>query len=142
VCEDLRKTSIPLTAVEQWSDSAERREGELACASGEPPRPAPTHGFQLGREQVAKELTNYWPATHKRCWNRSEWLPLEEFPLNRRFRLGRSSWCRNCARAATRDWRARNREEINAERRAASPTQEGPRRGNSFRGAPPRGPAP
>jgi hypothetical protein len=36
-----------------------------------------------------------------------------------RMHLGRHSWCRECARAATRDWRERNRERENAERRAA-----------------------
>ena len=33
--------------------------------------------------------------------------------------LGRSSRCRECHRAAARDWRERNRDRVNAERRAA-----------------------
>jgi hypothetical protein len=56
------------------------------------------------------------PQTLLQC---SDSLPLEAFPLNRRMHLGRSSHCRECAREATRDWRRRNRDTINAERRAA-----------------------
>jgi predicted nucleic acid-binding Zn ribbon protein len=62
---------------------------------------------------------NPWAPTEKRCSSCSRILPLEEFPLNRRMHLGRSSHCRECARAATRDWRERNREAVNAERRTA-----------------------
>jgi predicted nucleic acid-binding Zn ribbon protein len=57
--------------------------------------------------------------TEKRCTGCSEWLPLEEFPRNRRMYLGVSSHCRSCHRAATKDWRDRNRERLNTERRAA-----------------------
>jgi hypothetical protein len=32
---------------------------------------------------------------------------------------GVNSWCRECARTATRDWRDRNRDEINRARREA-----------------------
>lgn len=53
----------------------------------------------------------------KRCSACSEWKPLDAFPANRRMHLGVSSHCRRCARAATKDWRDRNRERINAERR-------------------------
>lgn len=60
-----------------------------------------------------------WRPKAKRCPNCSRWLPLDAFGVNRRMHLGRSSWCRECARAATQDWRQRNREQINAERRAA-----------------------
>jgi len=59
------------------------------------------------------------PVTEKRCTGCSAWLPLEEFPRNCRMHLGVSSRCRECHRAATRDWRDRNRERVNAERRAA-----------------------
>ena len=49
----------------------------------------------------------------------SRWLSLEDFPLNRHMHLGRGSWCRDCVRRATEDWRQRNRERVNAERRVA-----------------------
>jgi hypothetical protein len=49
----------------------------------------------------------------------SRWLPLDEFVANPHAFLGRSSWCRECHREAPWDWRARNRERINAERREA-----------------------
>jgi hypothetical protein len=60
---------------------------------------------------------NSWLPAEKRCSNCSRWLPLEEFPANRRMHLGVSSHCRRCQRAATKDWRNRSRERINAERR-------------------------
>jgi hypothetical protein len=59
------------------------------------------------------------PMTEKQCTGCCEWLPLDEFPRNRRMHLGRSSRCRNCHRASTKDWRDRNHERVNAERRAA-----------------------
>ena len=62
---------------------------------------------------------NPWAPSEKRCTSCSRWLPLEDFPLNARMHWGRSSHCRECAREATRDWRARNRERVNAERRRA-----------------------
>jgi len=43
---------------------------------------------------------------------------MESFPANRRMHLGVSSRCRACHREATRDWRERNRDEINEARRA------------------------
>lgn len=46
-------------------------------------------------------------------------VSLEEFPRNRRAHMGRSSRCRECHRQAVRDWRERNRDRENAERRAA-----------------------
>jgi predicted nucleic acid-binding Zn ribbon protein len=55
----------------------------------------------------------------KFCSKCGDWLPLEEFPRNRRMYLGVSSRCRECHREATRDWRLRNRERVNADRRAA-----------------------
>jgi hypothetical protein len=78
------------------------------------------HG-KKGREMATDSavLPAAWLPTEKRCTNCSAWLPLEDFPANRRSHLGRGSWCRQCARAATRDWRRRNRERENAERRAA-----------------------
>jgi len=54
----------------------------------------------------------------KFCSQCGDWLPLKMFPRNRRMHLGVSSRCRKCHREATRDWRERNRDEINAERRA------------------------
>jgi hypothetical protein len=53
----------------------------------------------------------------KFCRNCSSWLPLESFPPNERMHFGRHSWCRDCAREATRDWRRRNRKQINEQRR-------------------------
>jgi len=57
--------------------------------------------------------------THKRCTKCSEWLPFSAFPANKRMHLGVSSHCRNCHRADTKDWRERNRDEINRARREA-----------------------
>ena len=57
--------------------------------------------------------------THKRCTKCSEWLPFSAFPRNKRMFNGISSHCRTCHRAATKDWRDRNRDEINRARREA-----------------------
>ena len=51
---------------------------------------------------------NPWAPTEKRCSSCSRWLSLEDFPRNERMHFGRHSWCRDCAREATRDWRRRN----------------------------------
>jgi predicted nucleic acid-binding Zn ribbon protein len=59
-----------------------------------------------------------FPTTEKPCSKCGRWLPVEAFPLNRSAFRGRGSRCRECAREATRDWRTRNRERENAERRA------------------------
>jgi len=56
---------------------------------------------------------------HKRCTNCCEWLPFSAFPKNKGMHNRLSSHCRKCHRAATQDWRERNRDEINAARRAA-----------------------
>jgi predicted nucleic acid-binding Zn ribbon protein len=74
---------------------------------------------RLTHEDLAEDVTGYGPPTHKHCSSCGEWLPLEDFVANHRTHLGRSSWCRVCHRAATREWRDRNRERVNAERRAA-----------------------
>jgi hypothetical protein len=58
-----------------------------------------------------------WMEGEKRCSNCSRWLPLDKFPRNQRMHLGRSSQCLECHRAATKDWRDRNRDRVNAERR-------------------------
>ena len=55
--------------------------------------------------------------THKRCANCEGWLPFEAFGPNPKLKSGLSSRCRKCHRAATQDWRDRNREEINRARR-------------------------
>jgi hypothetical protein len=60
-----------------------------------------------------------WLPTERQCSKCSRWLPLDAFPANRWMHLGVSSHCRRCHRAATKDWRERNRERINAERREA-----------------------
>ena len=57
--------------------------------------------------------------THKRCTKCSEWLPFSAFPKNKRMFNGISSHCRKCHRAATKEWRDRNRDEINRARREA-----------------------
>ena len=57
--------------------------------------------------------------THKRCTSCCEWLPFKEFPAHKRMHNGLSSHCRACHRAATQDWRERNRDEINRARRQA-----------------------
>jgi hypothetical protein len=58
------------------------------------------------------------PRTRKRCPNCRKWLPFEAFSANRRVKSGRSSWCLECARSATRRWRAENRDGLNERRRA------------------------
>jgi hypothetical protein len=64
------------------------------------------------------ELHATWLESEQLCSGCSRVLPLEAFPPNRRMYSGRGSRCRECARKATKDWRDRNRDEINAERRA------------------------
>jgi len=56
----------------------------------------------------------------KVCAKCRGWAMLADFPSNGRASTGRSSWCRECHRNAVRDWRARNRERENADRRAAT----------------------
>jgi hypothetical protein len=43
----------------------------------------------------------------KRCANCRRWLNKREFRANPKLRGGLDSWCRECHRAATRDWRRR-----------------------------------
>jgi hypothetical protein len=103
------------------------------CCSESEPRffehreSTPPPGFSRGkrsREGMAREMTDTaehlttWLPKEKPCSACSRWLPLEAFPLNRSRYLGRGSRCLECAREATRDWRRRNRERVNAERRA------------------------
>jgi hypothetical protein len=40
--------------------------------------------------------------------------PLDGFPPSRQTRDGRSSWCRGCANAKTREWRDQNPERVAA----------------------------
>jgi hypothetical protein len=54
--------------------------------------------------------------TERPCTRCGATLPLSEFPVNRRMRDGHSSWCRSCAVAATREWRASIRTEYNSRR--------------------------
>jgi len=49
--------------------------------------------------------------------------PPDAFPPARRKRNGRSSHCRDCANAATREWRATCRDELNAARRVHHPAR-------------------
>lgn len=53
--------------------------------------------------------------TCRRC---GESKPPIAFPVRPRMRSGRGSWCMECALARTREWRAANRDEILAARRA------------------------
>jgi predicted nucleic acid-binding Zn ribbon protein len=64
-------------------------------------------------------MTDPWLPTVKHCSCCGAWLPLESFPANRRMHLGVSSRSKECHRAATKDWRDRNRERVNEERRCA-----------------------
>jgi hypothetical protein len=54
----------------------------------------------------------------KTCSKCRQWRPVAAFPPSERVSSGLSSWCRECHRAAVRDWRDRNRDEENARRRA------------------------
>jgi hypothetical protein len=100
----------------------------------------PSLAFGEGNSH-AKSASHMEP-TERRCTGCSAWLPLENFPANRRMHLGVSSRCRECHREATRDWRRRNRDHVNADRRAAYraeyPLVERPcvRCGQSFAGRP------
>ncbi len=55
----------------------------------------------------------------KVCAKCRRWGQLTDFPAGKAS-SGRSSWCRECHREAVRDWRRRNRERENADRRAAT----------------------
>ncbi len=46
----------------------------------------------------------------KTCRKCGEAKDLEDFPAQARMKDGRSSWCRACHVARTREWRAANRE--------------------------------
>jgi len=55
----------------------------------------------------------------RQCAQCKIWLLPEAFRANPDVRDGLDSWCRPCHAAATREWRAKHREQINASRRAA-----------------------
>jgi hypothetical protein len=55
----------------------------------------------------------------KRCARCRSWLSLERFARKPKLSSGYSSWCKECHNAATQEWRSRNREALNARRRAA-----------------------
>lgn len=46
--------------------------------------------------------------THKECTTCSQYLPLTSFPAHKSAVGGRSSECRSCATARTRQWKAAN----------------------------------
>jgi len=48
------------------------------------------------------------------CARCDRWLPPDSFSRNSAMLRGRSSWCRECAVERTREWRAANREAVNA----------------------------
>ena len=59
--------------------------------------------------------------TGKWCPSCKQWLTVKDFRPNPDLRHGIDSWCRECHKNAMREWRARNREYIdayNAQRRA------------------------
>jgi hypothetical protein len=87
----------------------------------------PSPGFRgktLKRKREAEvsaepvDFADLWAPTDKPCSKCGRWLPLGDFPVNRRMHFGRGSRCRQCAREATADWRRRNRYRENAARRA------------------------
>jgi hypothetical protein len=55
----------------------------------------------------------------RRCRRCRELLPFSAFRPNLKLSSGWSSWCRACSAEATRAWRERNRERINAARRTS-----------------------
>lgn len=61
-----------------------------------------------------------------RCARCDRYLPPGGFIPNGRMRHGVSSWCRDCASTATRQWRADNLDAINAARRDAYAAAKGP----------------
>ncbi len=65
---------------------------------------------------------------HKFCSRCGKCLPFAAFPRNPRLKSGKGSWCRECRRAATREWREANPEYFaayNAERRAKYAAERG-----------------
>lgn len=48
----------------------------------------------------------------KTCRKCNEDKPLEEYPVQKKMRDGRSSWCKQCATSATRDWQVRNKDKV------------------------------
>jgi hypothetical protein len=81
------------------------------CAS---PRQATARKSE--KEALERQMTE----NAARCVKCRAVLALEDFPVHKASRSGRSSWCRECHRAAVRDWRDRNRNEENRRRRARS----------------------
>ena len=55
--------------------------------------------------------------TQKRCGKCEEVKPVDDFPIQRASRDGRSHWCRACHTVAKREYRQRHRERLNAARR-------------------------
>jgi hypothetical protein len=62
-------------------------------------------------------LTVFPPPKGRRCRRCTEFLPFSVFRPNLRLSSGWNSWCRACCVEATRAWRERNRERVNAARR-------------------------
>ena len=50
-------------------------------------------------------------ATQKTCRHCDTTRPVADFPTNKHTRDGRSPWCRSCHNAATRNWKARRKEQ-------------------------------
>jgi hypothetical protein len=95
--------------------------------------------MRLEAEQ-RREIYGRWHSD-KRCGRCSKWLPLEAFRPNPRSATGWSSYCRNCAAAANREWRERNpeyAERYNAARRVQPAKLECVECGEAFEGRPNR----
>jgi predicted nucleic acid-binding Zn ribbon protein len=61
-----------------------------------------------------------WPEVaeaERLCGHCGRWLPRGEFPAHKARHSRLSSWCRECHRQSTREWRTRNRDEDKARRR-------------------------
>jgi hypothetical protein len=73
--------------------------------------PFPVRREEHARENLATPRTGRW------CRRCRQWLPADRFRPNPRLRGGLDSWCKACHADAVREWRAKNRDEVNARRR-------------------------
>jgi hypothetical protein len=62
-----------------------------------------------------------------RCTRCGETKPADDFHRNRHTLSGRSSWCKACAVARTRQWRAEIRDEYRRRNRERYHREKGPR---------------
>jgi hypothetical protein len=59
----------------------------------------------------------------RQCTNCKVWLPLDRFRAIAQVRDGLDSWCRACHAVATREWRQKNLEHVRAYRAARRPIE-------------------